>query len=214
MIERTTAGMRQTYRNPLVDEIRLPYSGDCVVRYTDGSEKLLPISADPVYTAQYGIPLSEDGSYLAIGSWETGVAVYATLTGEKLWSYRTTRITRVMIAQPRLIAVKYGKGILQFDLLTGSKTGEIRSTTAEKAYPLPNERALVCSVSGKYAVVRLADLAIERQFPKSALNPNQRLSFVITDARAEDGRIVVYGFEGDGGNAAGVPFRRVLCRIE
>lgn len=214
MIERTSGGMRQTYQNPLVCEIRLLYSGDCMIRFADGTIKTAQIPSDPLYVAQYGIPLSEDGKFMAIGSWENGVSVYSTETCNLLWRCRTARIRQVFIYRSCVIAVKHGTGLLQFDLETGRKLREVRSTTVEAAYLLRDGMALVCSIKGKCALVRLEDLAVERLFPKAAINPNHCLSLVITGASAEKDRIIVQGFEswcnGNPADRENRPFQRIL----
>lgn len=195
MLKSTPEGLCQTYDNALVQSVLMRRSGECTVRYLSGEEKTFQIPSDPVYVGQFGIPLSADGRCMAVPSWETGLSVYSTLTGVRLWNVPDKRIRNVFIDQSSVVAVKYGESLLQFDLETGRKMCEIRSTSIETAYDLHDGRVFVCSVRGKYAVVRLKDLAIERQFSKSAVNPDKCLSVVITDASVSNGQILLRGFE-------------------
>lgn len=217
-MKRTTEGLIQTYNNSIVYKIMLRFNGDCTISFLNGAEKTWRIPCDPVYIEQYGIPLSADGRFMAIPSWEMGISVYSTTTGDRLWTSPDKKIRSIFIYQSYAVALKYRECLLQFDLETGRKNSETRSSSIETAYDLQDGRVLVCSIKGKYAIVRLKDLVIERQFSKSTINPNKCLSVVITGAVVKNGQIILHGFEnGSNKNPAdreSKTFQRVLGAIE
>lgn len=217
-MKRTTEGLIQTYKNPIIHQIMLRFNGDCTISFLNGTEKTWRIPCDPVYIEQYGIPLSADGRFMAIPSWEMGISVYSTKTGALLWKHLSKKIRQVFFYQDSIAAVKCGESIFQLNLADGHKMREIRSSSIEAAYDLRDGLVLVCSIKGKYSLIHMNDFTIVRQFSKSTIDPNKCLSTVITGATVENGKIIMHGFEYgsnmDPADRESRTFQRVLCEIE
>ena len=122
----------QRYDNPLVKEIRLLHmhpdnddKGDCCeVIFIDGSSVIHKLNNSSVYTSQYGVPLSADGSVMYVSDWYHGLTAYDTRSGNQLWRIKKSHIRMTQLFSDFGVTVQYGKALIQFDC----KSGEILNT--------------------------------------------------------------------------------------
>ena len=195
MLTINSEGFMQTYENPLIQAIQYYYNGKCKIYFRDGTIREHFLNHDAVYSSQYGIPLSNDGNLLFVSKWETGITAFDTCSGCVRWNYKSTRIRRVHAYDTYLVADKMDTELLQLRLDTGSVIRRIKSSTIDSFFPLYQEKILVCYIKGKFALVDTREMTIVESFSKKDVNPHNCLSVVITNARLENGKIIVTGFE-------------------
>ena len=85
MIKYNTLGFLQQYQNPLIDCIQYLKNGYCDIYFTDGRKVRHFINCETVYNRQFGIPLSSDGKFVYVSSWEKGLTYVAegSITSEE-----------------------------------------------------------------------------------------------------------------------------------
>lgn len=195
MEKRNELGFLQRYQNPLIDHIQYLYDGNCCIYFKDGTTRTHFVDCEVVYNSQFGIPLSLDGTKLYVSSWERGLTAYNTITGEKLWQYKRTRIQNVFCYDSFLIAYRYGLALLQFDVNTGELLNGISSRSLEFVYGLDQNYLYVNKWKRKNCIVDAKTLCMVKSYPEKLVNPYECLGCTIRDAHLRDGKLFIEGFE-------------------
>ncbi len=214
MISHNENGILQTYQNPLITQIQFYHSGACEIHFVNGETRTVNIGCKPAYNSQFGIPLSQSGELLFLGSWEKGLSAFETRTGKLSWHYKATRIMKIMLFDSYLVCVQYGKQLLKLNQQTGEVLGALQSGTIERAFRLSDSLILADKVRGKLSLVEADTLGIQKIYSKKEINPLGCLSQIIREATLQDGHLTIAGFEGVL-NSASIreplwPFRRDL----
>lgn len=195
MEQRNKDGFLQHYQNPLIDWIQFKFDGTCSIYFKDGSTADHFVDCEAAYHEQFGIPVSPDGKLLFVSSWEKGLTAFHTITGEKVWHFRSTKIGTVFAYPNFLIARRYGKALLKLDLRSGIVLQELKSGTLERIYRLDDNYLFVDRLRGKYCVLDAAAMEILKTYSPKTVNPSNCLSLCIREARLQDGQLHIRGFE-------------------
>lgn len=192
----------QRYSNPLVREIRLMYgnnpngSGDyCEIAFCDGTTIVHKIDIDTVYTRQYGVPLSADGTMMYVCDWFKGLTAYDTRSGNEMWRIKRPHIRMTQIFSDYGVTTQYGKGLIQFDLKTGEIRNTIENRQIENMYYLKGELVLVDKFKGSVCVVDCRTMSALKLVPPSVLNPHECLSLVLHNAYVKENNVIIVGCE-------------------
>lgn len=196
MEKRNELGFLQHYQNPLIDKIQFCFDGNCVIYLKDGSTRTHFVDCGVSYNKQFGIPISPDGMLLFVSSWEKGLTAYHTLTGEKIWHFRSTRIGTVLAYSNFLLAHRYCSALLRLDLSTGTLIQETKSGTIECIQRLDERYVFIDRLRGKYCVIDAETEEIYKNYPNKTVNPRNCWSLCIRTLFLEDGQLYAEGFEG------------------
>jgi hypothetical protein len=219
-IENTKYGFIVIIENGIIEKIVCKYDGICTVYFYEKPPKKLGIGCD-VYNRQYGIPVSEDGSKLFIGSWakgeggnKKGLSAYDIETGSLLWNSPEGRIRSIFVYSTYLIAVKSYSAVFKYDINNGSKTGEIKSGTVDHAFDLGFPYIYVDSFKGKQSIIDVEKMSVVKKYSKKIVNPFNCLSVLIQNAVLDDNVLTISGIEEypnmDHSKSGGIAFSRVI----
>lgn len=198
-IEKFKGGFTTYFQDHIVNKVVSYYDRTCVIHYTDGSQRTIEFTGKDVvdsYNAQFGVPVSDDGSKLFLSSWENGLAAFDTATNAVLWRYKRTRITNSVVYRSYLVAKRDCESILKFDIETGEVLAVAKSGTLERMFHLVGQYILVDTYRGKLSVIDTENMTVVKQFPQKLINPFECLSFVIREAEFKENKVIIRGFEG------------------
>lgn len=184
--------------NPHIAKIVAHYNeGTLELFYTDGRMQEIKIDADP-YQAQFGFPVSKDGTMLFWMSWEKGIIAYHIPSGEIAWRYKTTRIFDIFVYSDYIIAGKYGEALLKFDLKTGQLLNKVKGPSLEHFWQLAAPYVMVGTIRGKTCIVNTETMEIVRAYSdkeNNPFNPYKCFYFKIHKAEWKDGKMLLVGHE-------------------
>ena len=195
------------------------YDGKCTVYFRDKTTKELDVGCDS-YNSQYGIPLSEDGSKLFVGSWakdfggnKKGLHAYDINSGALLWRVNEGKIRHIFVYTNYLIALKAYACIFKIDIDSGAILGQIKSGTIENIFNLGFPYVLADTMSGKLSVIDVEKMLIVRKYSTKTVNPFECLSCVIREAVLNDNKLTIYGFEEYPNKNYDISGSNEFCRI-
>lgn len=201
------------YTNPIIKEIHLHADGYCTIYFRNETVVRHFVNCEAVYQAQFGLPISLDGKYLFISSWEHGLTAFDTLSGELRWQHKKSKIKSVFPYSNFVVACQYGIGLIKIDIDTGAVLQEIKSGTLEKCYDLDSKHLLLDRWRGKLSVIDGEAMEIVKTYPEKIYNPNDCWSLVITNAYLENGEIIIEGFENYANHNLQESNQRTFCRV-
>ena len=198
----------ETIKNSVIEKVVCTYDGICTIYFYNKPPRELEIGCS-VYNAQYGVPVSEDGRKLFVGSWEKamgglkkGIMAYEIETGTLLWHLQEGRIRSIFVYRKYLIAIKADAAVLKIDVDTGKVLGQIKSGTIDCAYNLCSPYILVNTIRGVLSVLDTQRMNVVKKYSAKKVNPNNALSCVIRDVALCGNELVIFGFEDGQHNAA------------
>jgi len=204
-IERINNGFIQFYDNKVVEKTICNYNGICMVFFHDKPPRELCIGSSS-YNAQYGMPVSEDGSKIFIGFWDKeygdykkGLLAYDIKSGSMLWGLAEGKIRNIFVYPNYLIIVKASASILKVDIVDGIILEEIKSGTIEHIYDLGFPFVLADTITGSLRVVNVESMTLLKsygsKYKSKIINPLNCLGFTITKAILYDNILTISGFE-------------------
>ena len=170
----------------------------CTVHFHDRPPKELNNICCGVYNSQYGIPISEDGSKLFVGSWEwnKGLQAYDIETGTMLWKLKQGKIRDVFVYQDYLIALKANTAVYKISIDSGEVLGQIKGgMNLESLYDLGSQYVLADTLSGKISVIDTDKMLIVKKYSNKTVNPLNGNTFVIREVTLNDNVLSISGFE-------------------
>lgn len=197
-IELIDGGFIQIIENDTVKKIVCNYDGKCTVYFNDKPPNELNIGCT-VFNRQYGIPVSEDGKKLFVGSWEKGIHAYDTASGSLLWTLPEKKIRNIFAYLNHLIALKANAAVIKVDIDSGTVLGQVKSGAIENAYDLGFPYALVDTVKGSLCILDVEDMKIVKnygsKYGSKLVNPTKSLSIAIQDATLKGDTLTISGVE-------------------
>ena len=193
-IELIDHGFIQYLNHEHIEKVLCKNYEGCTVYYYNKPPKFLPVECT-VYNDTLGFPVSEDGTMLFTTSWENGLTAYYIADGSVVWRYKRTRMKDIFTYPSYVIASRYGKSIIKYDLNTGEILAEMNSSTITKAWELPSPYILVEMIRGKLSVVNTETMTVVKAYKENTINPNHCLSLLIQGCQLKDNALWIYGIE-------------------
>ena len=193
-IELIDHGFIQYLNHEHIEKVLCKNYEGCTVYYYNEPPKFLPVECT-VYNDTLGFPVSEDGTMLFTTSWENGLTAYCIADGSVVWRYKRTRMKDIFTYPSYVIASRYGKSIIKYDLNTGEILAEMNSSTITKAWELPSPYILVEMIRGKLSVVNTETMTVVKAYKENTINPNHCLAQIILGYQLKDNVLSIYGFE-------------------
>ena len=199
-ITRTPDGCTVFPGSPHVDRVLLEYdTGRCTVFFSDGRTSSFIRTWENYHVYMYGLHFSDDGKIMFTGDWRKGLFAIDPHNGETIWHYRPPRIRAIFAFPGYLIALRDGRSVIKLDVRTGELLGEITGRSLVSCWLLDGRHVLLDSKGGKLCVVDTESMETVKRYGisgmHSSVNPNNCLSLVIRDARLEEGKLIICGFE-------------------
>ena len=175
--------------------------GICTVHFYGKPPKELNIGCDS-YNSQYGIPVSEDGTKLFIGSWykglggyEKGLLAYDIDSGSVLWRFKEGKIGAIFVYGKYLIVEKAYTAVYKLDIDNGGILAKISSTTLQQLFHLEYPYVFGDTISGKRSVINVESMEVVKKYNTKVVNPFDCLGLVIQDVSINRNTLVISGFE-------------------
>ena len=219
-IEDIEYGFIEIIDNKIIEKIVCNYDGICTVYFYDRPPQKMNIGCSS-YNSDYGIPVSEDGRILFIGSWEKGLGgnkkglcAYDIESGSLLWNSPDGKIRSIFVYSAYVIALKANGAVFKYNIDNGAKTGEIKSNSIEYMYDLGFPYIYVDAVKGKQCIVDVEKMLVVKKYSGKAVNPSNCLSVLIQDVVLRDNVLTISGMEEypdmDYSKSGGTAFSRVI----
>jgi hypothetical protein len=219
-IEDAEDGFVEMIENGVVEKVVCRYDGVCTVHFYNRLPRDLDVGCS-VYNRQYGIPVSEDGRRLFVGSWrmglggrEKGLMAYDIDSGSLLWRFPEGRIRTILVHLGNLIVLRANASVVKLDIDNGTVLGQIRSTTIEHLFDLGSPYALVDTIAGKPSVVDTDRMLILKKYGPKIVNPANCLLVTIRGADLQDEELTIFGVQDypnrDYASSDPQKFRRVI----
>lgn len=193
-IENIDFGFLQIIEKSGVEKIVCKYDGICTVYFYDRPPLQLNIGCSS-FNAQYGIPISEDGGKLFVGSWEMGLCAYDIMSGRLLWKFRSGRIRNILVYPNFLIVSRAHSSVVKVDIKTGKQLSEIRSGTLERIFKLDASFVFADTMSGKHSIIDIENMRVVKRYLSKTINPNNCLSLMIRDVVLQENVVTIIGLE-------------------
>lgn len=193
-IANTKMGFVEIIEKAGLERIECNYDGVCTVYFYERPPKELNIGCS-FYNSQYGIPVSEDGKRLFVGSWETGLCAYDILSGVLLWRFKPGKIRHIFVYSDFLIVSRAYTSVVKIDIETGKMLAEVRSGTLERIFNLGAPYIFVDGLSGKHGVIDVEKMTVVRKYASKIVNPSECLSLMIREVVLQDNAITILGME-------------------
>ena len=200
-IKNIDGGFAEIIENGIVEKAICMYDGICTVHFYGKPTKELNVGCSS-YHSQYGIPISDDGSKLFVGNWESepggfkkGLHAYDISTGRLLWRLDERKIRHIFVYQKYLITLKANAAIFKVDVNNGAILEQIKSGSIENAYDLGFPYVLADTVKGNLCVLDVEHMAIVKKYSPKVINPSNCISSVIQGATLQGTVLTISGFE-------------------
>jgi len=179
------------------------FIGTCTIHFHNKPPKEFDnIDFCTAYNSQYGIPVSEDGSKLFVGSWEweKGLQAYDTEMGELLWRIRQGKSRNVFVYSDYIIVLKDLKYIYKVDIASGKILGEIKCYDGTELLDLGAPYIAINRPVGNLTIVDTNQMTVIKKYGGKILNPSKHLSLYIDEVSIKDNKLIISGSEpaGDG----------------
>jgi hypothetical protein len=170
--------------------------------------------ASIAYNQQYGTPISPDGRFVFIGTWEQGLFCYGLENGKLVWKQSPGKVGRIIVHENLLIVEMVDRGIYVRDISTGQLLNEVKMSSMD-CFVLVNEKEVFAGPkNGKYFLLDIPSLKINKTISAKDLNINNSLSFIILDVFYKDKDLIIKGWEqytnGNAADARQTPFERMI----
>ena len=193
-IENIDFGFVEVIEHSGIEKIICKYNGICTIYFYDRPPCQINIGCSS-FNAQYGIPISEDGRKLFVGSWEMGLCAYDILSGTQLWKYKSGKIRNIFVYPDFLIVARAYSSVVKVDIETGTLLSEIRSGTLERIFKLDTSFIFADTISGKHSVIDIDKMCVVKKYPAKIINPHNCLSLMVRDAVLKENILTIIGLE-------------------
>lgn len=198
-IQRRVAGFSVSYKDAVICEADVNCDdGEIILTFVDGRRSTVDVSAlvelSYAYNSQFGLTLTDDGSYIFVQSWEKGLFCFDTKTGKLFWTNKQKRAGETATHGTTILCHFRGQGIWKLDLHTGAVLKKYPLAEDKILKPLSQEHYLAGPKRGYYEILD-GGLEREARVSEALLNPNGLDTFIIQDAFLIAGRLMIEGVE-------------------
>ena len=213
------------FRNELIDVEKFKFHGDCTVHYSNKqSKKLRNIDFCSVYNSQYGIPVSNNGKTLFVGSWDRtvdgvkkGLVAHDIESDSVLWRFHQGRIRQVFVYDNYIVALKAESAILKFNIDNGEILGQVKATTIEDILSTGTKYVITQKgmSTGQLNVIDTERMVIVKKYSSKTTDPYGYLA-CIDGALLQGNTLTISGWEKPPNwsyapeHIRGFPFERVI----
>ncbi|RAJ89770.1 hypothetical protein LX87_05669 [Larkinella arboricola] len=110
------------------------------------------------YNAQYGTPITEDGQFVFIGTWERGLFCYSIKDQQLVWKQGPGRVRQILLMDSCLIVEMAQRGIYKRDVKTGELLQVLKMPSIDRFSQLSESELLAGPLRGKYIHYHLPSL--------------------------------------------------------
>jgi len=197
-LERIDGGFVQYYDNKVIEKIT--FLDVCTVYFHNKPPKELSnVDFGIAYNTQYGIPISEDGSKLFVGSWEwtKGLQAYDIETDTVLWKLKQGRIRNVFVYSDYLIVAKAYTAVFKIAINNGEVLGQVKSRALEHLFPL-NLQYVLADAPVKIFAIDTDNMTVYKKYGNKILNSSNCLGGVaIRGVALNDNVLSISGYDLD-----------------
>lgn len=143
------------------------------------------------YTEQFGLSVSQDGRFIFVQTWDSGLYCLDAATGEKVWRSQSRRgITSLAVNEATLVAHQREHALLLLDPETGAVLKEKRPAKGWCFCQL-DEKHLICQTTARqWEIIRTEDLKTMQIIPHSLFPKTSGTQpWCIRDVWLEDDRL-------------------------
>jgi hypothetical protein len=151
--------------------------------------------ASVAYNRQYGTPISPDGRYVFIGTWEHALFCYSLESGTLVWKQTPGKIRNIIVHENLLFVEMADRGIYVRDLDSGKLLQEIKMSSIDSFFLLNQTELFAGPKNGKYFLFEIPFLKIKTEIKTKSLNIHNSLSFIILDVYYKDNDLMIKGWE-------------------
>jgi hypothetical protein len=151
--------------------------------------------ASVAYNRQYGTPISPDGQYVFIGTWEQALFCYSLDTGTLVWKQTPGKVRNIIVHENLLFIEMADRGIYARDLNSGKLLKEIKMSSIDSFFLLKKIELFAGPKNGKYFLFDIPSLKIKTEIKIKSLNIHNCLSFIILDVYYKDNELMIKGWE-------------------
>lgn len=193
-LESIEFGFVETIENDVVEKIVCKYTGTCTVYFYDKPPLELNVGCSS-YNYQYGIPISEDGTRMFVGSWEKGLCAYDIVSGDLLWKFKARKIRNILVYSKFLIVSRANTAVVKIDIDTGEVLASIKSGTIEHVFGLDSSHIFADTISGKYCAIDVGNMVVAKKYASRVINPFECLSLIVTNVVLQQNIVTIFGIE-------------------
>lgn len=163
------------YKKGAIDKIFVfsPLHADIqtiVVHFRDGKKFEWQTKYIDIYTHQYGLHVSWDGTRVFAQTWEMGLMCFDSRTGERLWKTQSRRgVTSVVVKEDTICCHRHEYSIQLLSIDTGEVLMEKRPANSWGFHILDSTHILCQVTARRWEVIRTTDLAVVDTIPKEQL---------------------------------------------
>ncbi|MFD2935363.1 PQQ-binding-like beta-propeller repeat protein [Spirosoma flavum] len=114
--------------------------------------------ASVAYNAQYGTPITKDGQFVFIGTWERGLFCYSIKDQRLIWKQGPGRVRHIILVDSSLIVEMAGRGIYKRDATKGELLQVLKMPSIDRFTQLNESELLAGPLRGKYIHYHLPTL--------------------------------------------------------
>ena len=152
------------------------------------------LKLDHTYQGQFGIGLTDDGTFFFLQSWNSGLFCFERETGTLVWHCKRKKPFELVVRDRTVVCRFIDQCIDAFDINTGEVVAHYPLGFDTIFRPLTDDFYLVGPKRGKYFVLN-GDLSVVVTIPYASLNPNMFDTFLVNEADFVAGGISISGFE-------------------
>ena len=193
-IEDIEFGFVEIIENAGIEKIECKYNGICTIYFYEGPPVELNVGCS-AFNSQYGIPISEDGTRIFVGSWEKGLSAYDISSGALLWRFKPGRIRNIFVHSKFVIVSRAYASVVKIDIKTGKMLAEIKSGTLERIFDLGGPYIFADTISGKHCIIDVEKMVLVKKYTSKVVNPFGCLSLMIRNAVLQDNEVSIVGTE-------------------
>jgi len=151
--------------------------------------------AEVAYNRQYGTPISEDGKYVFIGTWEQALICYSLEDGSLIWKESPGKVRNIVVHKDLLFVEMADRGIYVRDIKTGRLIKEVKMSSINKLVLVKPTEIFAGHKNSTYFLLKLPSLEIKAEIKVKSLNINNCLSFIVLNAYYKDNVLMINGWE-------------------
>lgn len=195
-IQRTKDFLDKEFNNHTIKKLKYENDGNLsVISHDDKVVSSFKTVAQIGYSGQFGTPISEDGKYVFIGTWERGLFCYSLSDGELKWKQGPGKVRLVIPYKNLLVIEMANRGVYVRNADTGELVKVIKMSGIEVFSQISDKEVFVGPKFNKYYIYSLDTLEPLHEIPATDLNINRCLSFVIREVFYKNDELYIEGFE-------------------
>ncbi|GAB3791397.1 hypothetical protein GCM10028818_62150 [Spirosoma horti] len=195
-IERHPNLLRIHFKHPLIQTLQYELDGLLTVIDPQGQTvNRFKTVAHIAYSAQYGTPISKDGQFVFIGTWDRGLFCFSIKEQKLVWKAGPGRVRSIIVNDSFLLVEMACRGIYRRNPCNGELMEIIKLPAIETFKQLNTNQLFAGPLKGAYWLFDLPSMQPMKQVKTRDLNINNCLSYVIQDVYYRDQILLVKGFE-------------------